>query len=94
MPEEKVDVTFQTDVQSRDAHDGIARSMERDRGHRGKEAIAQYVVWNEMQEEKIKRGVAQADAGEFAPDDEVDAFFNEWAGTDDSDVHREEKRAL
>ena len=83
MSEEKVTLTFRTDAQTRDALDGIARSMDRDRSFVVKEAVAQYLYWNETQMASIKRGLAQVEAGEFAPDAEVEAFFNEWADAED-----------
>jgi predicted transcriptional regulator len=83
MSEEKVTLTFRTDVETRDALDKIAKSMDRDRSYVVKEAVAQYLTTQEWQVEHIKKGLEQAKAGIFVPDEEVEAFFNEWADAED-----------
>ena len=45
------------------------------------------IVWGSIEEAtaKIKLGLAQASAGEFVSDEDVEAFFNEWANDNDND---------
>ena len=44
------------------------------------EAIQSYLELEAWQIEEIKKGVAEADAGDFATDAEVDAVFAKWRG--------------
>lgn len=39
------------------------------------EALRQYVNWRALQQEDLKAAVAAADAGDFASEEEVTAFF-------------------
>lgn len=82
MSEEKVTLTFRTDAQTRDALDEIAKSMERDRSFVVKEAAASYIVHQNSLKTLIEARVNEAKAGKFATDEEVEAFFNKWAGDD------------
>jgi RHH-type rel operon transcriptional repressor/antitoxin RelB len=45
------------------------------RQHRALEAFVESETW---QIEEIKRGLTEADAGEFATDAEVEATFEKW----------------
>lgn len=56
----------------------IAELMARDRSYVITEAIDAYLEVNQWQIEHIKEGLRQADAGEFASDDEVAGAFAKW----------------
>jgi predicted transcriptional regulator len=79
MSEEKVTLTFRTDAQTRDALDSIARTMHRDRSYIVKEAVASYIVRHQSYKDLIEERLKEADAGKFATDEEVEAFFDQWA---------------
>jgi predicted transcriptional regulator len=53
----------------------IAAAMERPRSWVINRAIEQFVAEQAWQIEEIKRGLAEADAGDFATDAEVNAVF-------------------
>lgn len=74
----KETVTFRIEAEKREALDAIAELMDRDRSYVITEAIDAYLEVNQWQIEHIKEGLRQADAGEFASDDEVAAAFAKW----------------
>ena len=48
---------------------------DRDRSYLINEAISIYLEMHQWQVEEIQRGVSEADAGDFATEDEVNAVF-------------------
>lgn len=71
----KENITFRVDSEKKMALDAIAASMDRDRSYVLNEAIAVYVEMHKWQIEEIKKGLAEADAGDFASEKEVEAVF-------------------
>lgn len=71
----KENVTFRLDREKREALDAIAAGMDRDRSYLINEAISLYLEMHQWQLEEIQKGVAEADAGDFATEDEVAAVF-------------------
>jgi predicted transcriptional regulator len=71
----KENVTFRLDREKREALDAIAVGMDRDRSYLINEAIALYLEMHQWQLEEIQKGVAEADAGDFATEEEVAAVF-------------------
>lgn len=71
-------ITFSLDTEKREALDKIASLLERDRSEILNEAIDAYLQVREWQLEHIQEGLRQADAGEFASDEEVAAAFARW----------------
>ena len=53
---------------------GVQRG-DRDRSYLINEAISIYLEMHQCQVEEIQRGVSEADAGDFATEDEVNAVF-------------------
>lgn len=74
----KETITFRIEAGKREALDAIAAQMDRDRSYILNEAISAYLETNQWQIEHIQHGMRQADAGEFATDDEVKAAFAKW----------------
>jgi RHH-type rel operon transcriptional repressor/antitoxin RelB len=58
--------------------EGLARATERSEARLAVEAISSYVELQELQIQQIQAGVRDADAGNFASDDEVAAVLNKW----------------
>ena len=58
--------------------DKLAKSTRRSRSFLAAEAIQEYVALNEWQIEEIKKGVREADAGNFATEEEVAAVRRKW----------------
>ena len=58
--------------------DKLAKSTRRSRSFLAAEAIQDYVALNEWQIEEIKKGIREADAGNFATEEEVAAMRRKW----------------
>lgn len=71
----KENVTFRLDSEKRAALDAIAAGMDRDRSYLINEAITLYLEMHQWQLEEIRQGIAEADAGDFASEEEVAAVF-------------------
>lgn len=71
----KENITFRLDSEKRAALDAIAVGMDRDRSYLLNEAITLYLEMYQWQIEEIQKGVAEAEAGDFASTDEVNAVF-------------------
>jgi len=65
------DVTVHLDQPTLDALDDLAKKTERSRDQLAAEAIQNYLDLNSWQIEKIKQGIAAADRGDFATEEEV-----------------------
>lgn len=73
-------VTFRLETLKRAELDAIAATMDRDRTYVLKQAVEAYLDAHRWQTEHIKTGLEQANAGEFATDEEVSAAFDQWRG--------------
>lgn len=71
----KENVTFRLDSEKRAALDAIAAGMDRDRSYLINEAITLYLEMHQWQIEEIQQGLAEADAGDFATEEAVQAVF-------------------
>ena len=58
--------------------EAIAAAVERPRSWIVTQALEAFVADQAWQIEEIKRGVAEADAGDFASAEEVEAVFTRW----------------
>lgn len=58
--------------------DELASSTGRPRAELAEEAITRYLDYERWAVERIKEGLRQADAGEFASEEEVERVFNKY----------------
>ena len=58
--------------------DALADATQRSRSFLAAEAIREYVEINEWQLQEIQNGVAEADVGDFASDDELASLARQW----------------
>ncbi len=70
MPESAV-LTLRLDPKLKNQLDRLSRSMNRSRSFVAAQAIKEFVSVNEWQINEIKKGLAEADAGDFASDEEM-----------------------
>ena len=70
MPESSV-LTLRLDAKLKNQLDRLSKSMNRSRSFVAAQAIQEYVSVNEWQINEIKKGLAEADAGDFATDEEM-----------------------
>jgi len=71
-------LTLRLDPKLKKQLDRLSKAMSRSRSFVAAEAIREFVTLNEWQIEEIKKGLAEADRGEFATDEEVDAVVKRW----------------
>ena len=71
-------LTLRIDAKLRKKLDKLAESTQRSRSFLAAEAIREYVDVNEWQVAEIKKGLAEADAGDFASDDQVENTIAKW----------------
>ena len=71
-------VTFRMQEEKKLLIDELAAVQDRDRSYIINQALDVYLDVMEWQLTHIKEGLRQAEAGEFAADDEVKAAFDLW----------------
>lgn len=71
----KENITFQIDSDKKAALEAIAKGINRDRSYVLNEAIGAYLEIQKWQIEEVEKGISEADAGEFASDEEIKATF-------------------
>jgi predicted transcriptional regulator len=74
---EKSNVTVRLEVDKIALLDELSKSDDRDRSYLIKQAIDGYLHMRQWQIEEIRKAIAEADAGDFASDQEVDQMFAE-----------------
>lgn len=75
---ESVKISFLTDKANRDALDTIATAMDRDRSYILNEAVAAYLEVQQWHLQDTRKAIAEADAGDFASDREVQQAFAKY----------------
>jgi predicted transcriptional regulator len=71
-------VTTRIDEETQSRLDQLAKATERSRSWLVADAIRRYVEEEGWQVAAIEEGVRQADAGDFATEEEVKAAFAQW----------------
>ncbi len=73
-------MTLRLEPELRKRIDRLAKAQRRSRSFVAAEAIREYVAMNEWQIEEIKKGLAKADRGEFAGEEQVRRVISKWTG--------------
>ena len=76
MPRESV--TFRLDAGKRAELDAVAKALDRDRSYVLSEAVDAYLAVHRWHVTHVQEGLRQADAGQFASEEEVEAAFDRW----------------
>ena len=74
----KETITLRLDKGKKEALDALATALDRDRSYVLKEAVDAYLDAHAWQIEHIKKGLRQAQAGQFASEKEVAKAFARW----------------
>jgi predicted transcriptional regulator len=77
---EKSNVTVRLEVDKIALLDEMAKADDRDRSYLINVAIDEYLAYHRWRIEEIKKAIAEADAGDFATDEEVAAAFAKLRG--------------
>jgi len=73
-------LTLRLDSKTKKKLDKLSKVTERSRSFLAAEAIREFVALNEWQIEETRKAVAQADAGDFASDEDLTRVIKKWAG--------------
>lgn len=77
----KTDIlTLRLDSKTKKKLDNLAKATERSRSFLAAQAIQEFVALNEWQIEETKKAISQADAGDFATDEDVARVIKKWTG--------------
>jgi RHH-type rel operon transcriptional repressor/antitoxin RelB len=71
-------MTIRVDRKTKSRLEKLAKAMDRTKSYVAAEAIRAYVDLNEWQIGEIKATLKEADAGEFASEEEVRAVMGKW----------------
>ena len=71
-------ISFRVEESKKDKIDMLANLQDRNRSYIINEALDTYLDLMDWQRRHIEEGVRQADAEDFAGDDEVAAAFGKW----------------
>ena len=78
MSEPTTTMTIRVPVGVKERLDRLAQTTARSKSWLAADAIRAYVELQEWQIREIEAGLREADAGEFANDEEVEAVFARW----------------
>jgi len=71
-------LTLRLDPKLKNQLDRLAKAMSRTRSYVAAEAIREYVSLNEWQIDEIKKGLQEADQGDFSSEKEIRNAVNKW----------------
>ncbi len=75
---EKANVTIRLEREKIDQLDRFAATADRDRSYLIKEAIDRYLELKQWQADEVQKAIAEADAGQFLPEAEIERLFAKW----------------
>ena len=78
MSKEFETVSFRIEKSKKAELDSLAKAMERDRSYILNQAVADFIAFNRWQIERIEQGMAAAEAGDFATEEEMAAAIAKW----------------
>ena len=71
-------LTLRLDSKLKKQLDKLSKATSRTRSFLAAEAIREYVTLNEWQIEEIRKGLAEAERGDFAGDKDVEKVVRKW----------------
>ena len=71
-------MTIRLDEKIKDRLNELANATHRTKSFLAAEAIRNYVVLNEWQIHEVQDAIKEADAGDFAKDEDVNNLFDKW----------------
>jgi predicted transcriptional regulator len=75
---EKVNVTVRLGKDAVEFLDTLGKSLDRDRSYLIKEAVESFISLHRWQIEEIHKALAEAKAGDFVSDAEMERLFAKW----------------
>ncbi|MEA2600742.1 MAG: hypothetical protein QOF89_1734 [Acidobacteriota bacterium] len=77
-PKWPISLTIELPKKVKERLERLARATERSEADLAVEAISSYIEFQELQILQIQAGIREANAGDFASDDEVAAVWTKW----------------
>ncbi len=82
MPQSST-MTIRLDADLKTRLDKLADATHRSKSYLAAEAVREYIELNEWQLQEILAAVTEADAGDFASEESVNAVFGKWGVNED-----------
>ena len=76
-------MTIRLDADLKTRLDKLADVTHRSKSYLAAEAVREYIELNEWQLQEIQAAVTEADAGDFASEESVNAVFGKWGVNED-----------
>ena len=76
-------MTIRLDEELKQRLDRLAKATDRSKSYLAAEALRDYVAINEWQVQEIQAAVAEADAGDYATDEELVDVLSRWGVGED-----------
>ena len=83
MAQSSSTMTIRLEPKLKSRLDNLAKATHRSKSFLASEAVREYIELNEWQIQEIKAAVQEADAEDFASDEQVQAVFNKWGADAD-----------
>ncbi len=71
-------MTIRLEPELKSRLDKLASATHRSKSFLASEAVREFIELNEWQIQELKAAIKEADAGDFASDQDVEAVFNKW----------------
>lgn len=72
-------MTIRLEPELKSRLDKLANATQRSKSFLASQAVREYIEFNEWQILELREAIKEADAEDFASDQEVAAVFNKWA---------------
>lgn len=79
MSQPSTTMTIRLEPELKNRLDKLSKTTHRSKSFLAAEAVREFIELNEWQIEELKAAINEADANDFASDQEVDAVFNKWS---------------
>ena len=76
-------MTIRLEPELKSRLDKLASATHRSKSFLAAEAVREFIELNEWQIQELKEAIKEADAEDFANDQEVEAVFNKWGANAD-----------
>ena len=83
MSQSSTTMTIRLEPELKNRLDKLSKTTHRSKSFLAAEAVREFIELNEWQIQELKAAIKEADANDFASDEEVDAVFNKWGANAD-----------
>ena len=83
MSQPSTTMTIRLEPELKTRLDKLSKTTHRSKSFLAAEAVREFIELNEWQIQELKAAIKEADANDFASDQEVDAVFTKWGANAD-----------